>query len=96
MDDDDDINLTTDDDDINLTTDDDDINLTIDDDDDVNLTIDDDDINLTIDGTIYIPHSIFHLAWLLYVRPEMFEPCYTHGKRKGPSGVSICINIYKY
>jgi hypothetical protein len=68
-----------DDDDINLTLDDD-INLTIDDD-DINLTIDD-DINLTIDGTIYIPHSIFHLAWLLYVRPEMFEPCHTHGKGK--------------
>ena len=22
----------------------------------------------------YISHSIFHLAWLLYVRPETFEP----------------------
>jgi len=22
----------------------------------------------------FIPHSIFHLAWLLYVRPETFGP----------------------
>ena len=25
---------------------------------------------------LYIPHSIFHLARLLYVRPETFEPYY--------------------
>ena len=25
---------------------------------------------------LYIPHSIFHLARILYVRPETFEPCY--------------------
>ena len=25
---------------------------------------------------LYIPHSIFHLARLLYVRPETFGPCY--------------------
>ena len=25
---------------------------------------------------LYIPHSIFHLAQLLYVRPETFEPYY--------------------
>ena len=25
---------------------------------------------------LYIPHSIFHLAWLLYVRPETFGPYY--------------------
>ena len=24
---------------------------------------------------LYIPHSIFHLAWLLYVRPETFHNC---------------------
>ena len=24
--------------------------------------------------TLYVPHSIFHLAWLLYVRPETFGP----------------------
>jgi len=23
---------------------------------------------------LYIPHSIFHLAWRLYVRPETFGP----------------------
>ena len=23
---------------------------------------------------LYIPHSIFHLAWLLYVRPEILDP----------------------
>jgi hypothetical protein len=27
---------------------------------------------------LYIPHSIFHLAWLLYVRPETFEPYYVY------------------
>ena len=25
---------------------------------------------------LYIPHSIFHLAWLLYVRPETFGTYY--------------------
>ena len=25
---------------------------------------------------LYIPHSIFHLARLLYVRPETFRPYY--------------------
>ena len=25
---------------------------------------------------LYIPHNIFHLAWLLYVRPETFGPYY--------------------
>ena len=25
---------------------------------------------------LYIPHSIFHLAWLLYVRPGTFGPNY--------------------
>ena len=25
---------------------------------------------------LYIPHSIFHFAWLLYVRPETFGPYY--------------------
>ena len=28
---------------------------------------------------LYIPHSIFHLAWLLYVRPETFGPYYING-----------------
>ena len=27
---------------------------------------------------LYIPHSIFHLAQLLYVRPETFGPYYVH------------------
>ena len=27
---------------------------------------------------LYIPHSIFHLARLLYVRPEKFGPYYVH------------------
>ena len=26
--------------------------------------------------TLYVPHSIFHLAQLLYVRPETFGPYY--------------------
>ena len=25
---------------------------------------------------LYIPHRVFHLAQLLYVRPENFGPCY--------------------
>jgi hypothetical protein len=29
---------------------------------------------------LYIPHSIFHLARLLYVRPETFKPYYVGGK----------------
>ena len=29
---------------------------------------------------LYIPHSIFHLARLLYVRPETFGPYYVHWK----------------
>ena len=27
---------------------------------------------------LYIPHSIFHLALLMYVRPETFGPYYVH------------------
>ena len=27
---------------------------------------------------LYIPRSIFHLAWLLYVRPETFGPYYVY------------------
>ena len=27
---------------------------------------------------LYIPHSIFHLSRLLYVRPETFGPYYVH------------------
>ena len=27
---------------------------------------------------LYIPHNIFHLVRLLYVRPETFGPCYVH------------------
>ena len=30
---------------------------------------------------LYIPHSIFHLAWLLYVRPETFGPYYVVGSK---------------
>ena len=29
---------------------------------------------------LYIPHSIFHLARLLYVRPETFGPDYVEVK----------------
>ena len=29
---------------------------------------------------LYIPHSIFHLARLLYVRPETFGPYYVYCK----------------
>ena len=30
--------------------------------------------------TLYIPHSIFHLARLLYVRPEAFGPYYVQAQ----------------
>ena len=33
---------------------------------------------------LYIPHSIFHLARLLYVRPETFGPYY------------VCMYVCKY
>ena len=39
---------------------------------------------------LYIPHSIFHLAWLLYVRPETFGPYYvqyTDGRIKWTSRI---------
>ena len=29
---------------------------------------------------LYIPYSIFHLARLLYVRPETFGPYYVHSE----------------
>ena len=29
---------------------------------------------------LYIPHSIFHFARLLYVRPETFGPYYAYGR----------------
>ena len=31
-----------------------------------------------MNNPVYIPHSIFHLARLLYVRPETFGPYYVH------------------
>ena len=37
---------------------------------------------------LYIPHSIFHLARLLYVRPETFGPYYVY--------IYIYICNYKY
>ena len=48
---------------------------------------------------LYIPHSIFHLARLLYVRPETFGPSVasddTRQKYAGMeiSGVMICTSI---
>ena len=32
---------------------------------------------------LYIPHSIFHLARVLYVRPETFGPYYVVHPRTG-------------
>ena len=31
---------------------------------------------------LYVPHSIFHLARLLYVRPETFRPYYVQVRKK--------------
>ena len=31
---------------------------------------------------LYIPHNIFHLARLLYVRPETFGPYYVYSKKR--------------
>ena len=39
---------------------------------------------------LYIPHSIFHLARLLYVRPETFGPYYVWA---GQSGDRITIGV---
>ena len=36
---------------------------------------------------LYIPHSIFHLARLLYVRPETFGPNYVVIKAQPPQAV---------
>ena len=39
---------------------------------------------------LYIPHSIFHLERLLYVRPETFGPYYLHIRKRGvPLNVTI-------
>ena len=47
---------------------------------------------------LYIPHSIFHLARLWYVRPETFGPYYVHGdsnKRLQPCCRSEFIPLQK-
>ena len=36
---------------------------------------------------LYILHSIFHLARLLYVRPETFGPYYVYATTPHPEGV---------
>jgi hypothetical protein len=36
---------------------------------------------------LYIPHSIFHLARFLYVRPETFGPYYVRWKGELHTGV---------
>ena len=46
---------------------------------------------------LYIPHSIFHLARLLYVRPETFGPYYVHLSQrfvsKQQDGLSVFVVI---
>ena len=39
---------------------------------------------------LYIPHSIFHLARLLYVRPETFGPYYVHGTKTKAYYINFC------
>ena len=45
---------------------------------------------------LYIPHSIFHLARLLYVRPETFGPYYVHfisGQRYSLRNCAVCFDL---
>ena len=45
---------------------------------------------------LYIPHSIFHLAWLLYVRPETFGPYYVASSemKRILGGYNLYIIVY--
>ena len=44
---------------------------------------------------LYIPHSIFHLARLLYVRPETFGPYYVHRKYFGILALNLRPSSYR-
>ena len=47
---------------------------------------------------LYIPHSIFHLARLLYVRPENFGPYYVSKvkrSQKGAVSMSECETVLR-
>ena len=39
---------------------------------------------------LYIPHSIFHLARLLYVRPETFGPYYVAFLSSPSTALNVC------
>ena len=48
---------------------------------------------------LYIPHSIFHLARLLYVRPETFGPHYVPPDIKNITYtlfVLFCLTLYTF
>ena len=45
---------------------------------------------------LYIPHSIFHLARLLHVRPETFGPYYVHIPRMILAVSTIFFSHYVY
>ena len=47
---------------------------------------------------LYIPHSIFHLARLLYVRPETFGPYYVYVKSVGvqPESFRFEVGVVRY
>ena len=42
---------------------------------------------------LYIPHSIFHLALLLYVRPETFGPCYVYHVLINSHGYAYAVDV---
>ena len=43
---------------------------------------------------LYIPHSIFHLARLLYVRPETFGPYYGITHSCGLAATTVEMELY--
>ena len=48
---------------------------------------------------LYMPHSIFHLARLLYVRPENFGPYYVLSWTLSEGGAISgfdCIHVYRF
>ena len=45
---------------------------------------------------LYIPHSAFHLARLLYVRPESFGPYYVHHLYPEDGGGEFLQNVVAY
>ena len=45
---------------------------------------------------LYIPHSVFHLVRLLYVRPETFGPYYVNRAKESHKNMTLCLFFYLY